>query len=153
MAFQDIFFISSALIGVQCERPTRARSQRSNTTYPVALRRQVRPGLHGCPHKPAGRCCEAVNARVVSQHYRQQQRRCVGPPVVENEQPRGCLMQIQFPQRVNSLYRGDLIKLPRLFVDPELHANTMQMQKKKPDADLKALSWQKAPGEPEARWD
>lgn len=62
-------------------------------------------------------------------------------------------MQIQFPQRVNSLYRGDLIKLPRLFVDPELHANTMQMQKKKPDADLKALSWQKAPGEPEARWD
>lgn len=84
----------------------------------------------------------------------EQQWRCVGPPVVENEQPRGCLMQIQFQQRVNSLYRADLIKLPRLFVYPELHANTMQMQKKlTPDADSKALVWQKAAGEPEARWD
>lgn len=72
---------------------------------------------------------EAVNTSVVSQHDRERQRRCVSPPVVKNEQPRGGSMQIQFQQRVNSLYWAALIKLPRLFVYSELHANTMQIQK------------------------
>lgn len=39
-------------------------------------------------------------------------------------------MQIQFQQRANSLYSGDLIKLPCLFVYFKRHANTVQMQGK-----------------------
>lgn len=90
-------------------------------------------------NRSAGCRYEAVNTSVVSQHYRERQQRCVSPPVVENEQPRGRSMQIQFQRRVNSLYWGALIKLPRLFVYSELHANTMQMQKNQtPDAGFKA---------------
>ena len=72
-----------------------------------------------------------VNARHVSQHYMEEHLMCVSLPVTQNEQPRGCLVQIKFQQGVNSHEKkgSHLIKLPCMVMYLKLHANTMQMQK------------------------
>lgn len=42
------------------------------------------------------------NARHASQYYMERHLMCVSLPVAQNEQPRGCLVQIKFQQGVNS---------------------------------------------------
>lgn len=86
-------------------------------------------------------------------HYRVYRVVCRG----KMNSPRGggrlggcCSMQIPFQQRANSLYSGNLIKLPCLFVYFKWHANTVQMQEKlTTGADLKACGAAVAPGAPD----